>query len=135
MKNSLCQSLYEYVFQRIVYVFNGNNSDIGANASQKNDSTLWQINLLDIAGFGTDLFFISNCISHKRNNTIFFIESFDTNNHFEQLCINFVNEKIQQMFVKRMIKNEEEWYASENLELPKIQFLDNSSILGMFLFI
>lgn len=34
------------------------------------------------------------------------------------------------MFVKKMLKNEEEWYASENLEIPKIHFLDNSPILG-----
>lgn len=57
-------------------------------------------------------------------------ESFYGNNHFEQLCINFINEKVQQMFVKIMLKNEEEWYASESLEIPKIQFLDNDPILG-----
>lgn len=34
------------------------------------------------------------------------------------------------MFVKIMLKNEEDWYARENLEVPKIHFLDNSPILG-----
>lgn len=34
------------------------------------------------------------------------------------------------MFVKIMLKNEEQWYASERLEIPKIQFLDNDPILG-----
>lgn len=49
------------------------------------------------------------------------------------MCINYVNEKIQQMFVKLMLKDEEEWYASEGVGIPKIPFLDNSSILGKFL--
>ncbi|XP_031627793.1 myosin heavy chain 95F-like [Contarinia nasturtii] len=31
-----------------------------------------------------------------------------------------------------MIKNEEEWYTSENLQIPKIQFLDNHLILDLY---
>lgn len=46
------------------------------------------------------------------------------------MCINYINEKVQQMFVKRMLKEEEEWYSRECLDLPKIQFLDNCCILG-----
>lgn len=34
------------------------------------------------------------------------------------------------MFVKIMLKKEEEWYKSESLEVPKIPFLDNDPILG-----
>lgn len=58
------------------------------------------------------------------------LESFDKGNHFEQLCINFINEKVQQMFIKLMLKSEQEWYASENVEIPEIPFLDNYPILG-----
>lgn len=36
------------------------------------------------------------------------------------------------MFVKLMIKDEEDWYANECLEIPKIPFLDNSLILGEY---
>lgn len=61
-----------------------------------------------------------------------FTESFEKN-FFEQMCINYVNEKIQQMFVKIMLKDEEKWYASECVEIPKIPFLDNSPILGKIL--
>lgn len=46
------------------------------------------------------------------------------------MCINFVNEKVQQMFVKSMLKDEQDWYAQECLEIPQIPFLDNSLILG-----
>lgn len=34
------------------------------------------------------------------------------------------------MFVKIMLKKEEEWYEIENLEVPEIPFLDNDQILG-----
>lgn len=57
------------------------------------------------------------------------LESFE-NNYFEQICINYVNERIQQMFVKLMLKDEVDWYEKECLELPTIPFLDNTVILG-----
>lgn len=60
---------------------------------------------------------------------IFFSESFK-NNYFEQICINYVNEKVQQMFVKLMLKDEEEFARQECLQIPKIPFLDNGLILG-----
>lgn len=41
-----------------------------------------------------------------------------------------MNEKIQNMFVKLMLQNESDWYAREFLDVPKIPFMDNSSILG-----
>lgn len=51
------------------------------------------------------------------------------------MCINFINEKIQQMFVRIMLKDEQDWYARERLEIPVIPFLDNSLILGKRLLI
>lgn len=46
------------------------------------------------------------------------------------MSINYVNEKVQQIFAKMMIQNEQDWYDKENLEIPKIPFLDNTRILG-----
>lgn len=37
---------------------------------------------------------------------------------------------MQQMFVKLMLKDEQNWYAQERLEIPTIPFFDNSLILG-----
>lgn len=34
------------------------------------------------------------------------------------------------MFAKINLKNEEEYYRSENLEIPTIQFFNNDPILG-----
>lgn len=62
---------------------------------------------------------------------LFFLESFEKN-YFEQFSINYINEKVQQMFIKLMIKDEEEWYAKEYLEIPKIPFFDNSLILSEY---
>lgn len=60
----------------------------------------------------------------------FSLESFGRSNYFEQMCINYVNEKRQQMFVKIMLKDEQNWYTQECLEIPEIPFLDNILILS-----
>lgn len=46
------------------------------------------------------------------------------------MCINYVNEKVHQVFVERMLKEEQVWYSDQNLNLPKIAFFDNSEVLG-----
>lgn len=51
-------------------------------------------------------------------------------NSFEQLCINFINEKIQQFCLRRLIKQELEWYNMEGIGVPEIDFLDNEHILS-----
>lgn len=49
---------------------------------------------------------------------------------FEQFWINYVNERFQQLFVKKMLKIEEEWYKKDGLDVPNIPFFDNIGILG-----
>lgn len=133
VKNSLCQFLYEHVFRNVIHLIN-KSQDKNMFGDDLENSTLSHISLLDIAGFGNFATFFTAEIACEYLIILFYafhlLESFNRNNHFEQLCINFINEKIQQMFVKIMIKNEEQWYASENLEIPKIQFLDNDPVLG-----
>lgn len=41
-----------------------------------------------------------------------------------------MNEKLQQFCVNRLIKDELNWYESEGLEIPEIEYLDNAEILG-----
>ena len=47
------------------------------------------------------------------------------NNSFEQLAINFANEKLQQFFLKVVFRAEEAEYASENVKYTPVEFQDN----------
>lgn len=55
------------------------------------------------------------------------------NNSFEQLCINYANEKLQQLSIHYTFKAEIEEMKQENLEkkIPLIQFSDNQPILDL----
>lgn len=61
---------------------------------------------------------------------IFGFENFE-NNSFEQLCINYANENLQQFFVQHIFKLEQEEYNNENIKWQHIQFVDNQEILDM----
>lgn len=53
-------------------------------------------------------------------------------NCFEQLCINYTNEKLQQLFVTKKLKFEQDWYEKEGIEMPSIPYFDNIHIVGMY---
>ncbi|XP_072219091.1 unconventional myosin-VIIb-like [Leuresthes tenuis] len=61
---------------------------------------------------------------------IFGFENFYTNS-FEQLCINFANEKLQQFFVSHIFKLEQEEYLKEDIVWNNIKFSDNQNILDL----
>lgn len=66
------------------------------------------IGLLDIAGF----------------------EYFQVNS-FEQFCINYCNEKLQQFFNDRILKEEQLLYEKEGLGVKKIKWTDNSDCIEL----
>ncbi|KAL4000027.1 myosin heavy chain 1/2/3/4/8/13/7B/15 [Sarotherodon galilaeus] len=61
---------------------------------------------------------------------IFGFENFSKNS-FEQLCINFANEQLQQFFVKHVFKLEQEEYARENIVWKHIDYQDNQRTLDV----
>ncbi|XP_061177540.1 unconventional myosin-VI-like isoform X1 [Saccostrea echinata] len=71
-------------------------------------STVSYIGLLDIAGF----------------------EYFQVNS-FEQFCINYCNEKLQQFFNERILKEEQILYEKEGLNVKKITWTDNQDCIDL----
>jgi hypothetical protein len=61
---------------------------------------------------------------------IFGFESF-TKNSFEQLCINYCNEALQQQFNAFVLKNEQAEYEREGIEWSFIEFPENQDVLDL----
>ncbi|PTB37760.1 class II myosin [Trichoderma asperellum] len=53
------------------------------------------------------------------------------NNSFEQLCINYVNEKLQQIFIQLTLKAEQEEYAREKIQWTPIKYFDNKVVCDL----
>eukprot|EP00049_Salpingoeca_infusionum_P022424 m.6615 g.6615 ORF g.6615 m.6615 type:complete len:998 (-) comp5177_c1_seq1:342-3335(-) len=54
-----------------------------------------------------------------------------TNNSFEQLCINYCNEKLQQLFIELVLKREQEEYLAEGITWTDVSFFNNRIICDM----
>ncbi|XP_043287934.1 myosin-VIIa-like isoform X2 [Venturia canescens] len=101
VRDAFVKAIYDHLFIMIV---NQINNTIFKPKNHKMSS----IGVLDIFGF----------------------ENFHQNS-FEQLCINYANEHLQQFFVKHIFKMEQETYMSEGISWKHIEFLDNQSVLDL----
>ena len=61
---------------------------------------------------------------------VFGFEIFEVNS-FEQLCINFANEKLHQFFLKFVFKMEEQIYKEEAIHGIKIEYADNQPCIDL----
>ena len=49
-----------------------------------------------------------------------------------QLCINYANEKLQQLFIELTLRAEQEEYAAEGIEWKQIEYFNNQVCRGMW---
>lgn len=103
-RDSIAKILYDVLFDKIVFNINFALSSKLSQAEQaaKLATKRKFIGVLDIFGF----------------------EIFQ-NNSFEQLCINFTNEKLQQVFVQLIFKFEQREYEQEGIDWSMLTFSDN----------
>ncbi len=101
-RDGMAKEVYQKVFEMLVNMVN-----IKCSANTPTEE-LGYVSLLDIFGF----------------------ECFGENN-FEQFCINYANEKLQQTFTQDVLKLSQIEYEAEEIGWHHIEFEDNAPILEM----
>ncbi|KAL5543073.1 hypothetical protein UlMin_010783 [Ulmus minor] len=101
-RDALAKSIYACLFEWIVEQINKSLA-VGKRRTGRS------ISILDIYGF----------------------ESFDRNS-FEQFCINYANERLQQHFNRHLFKLEQEEYIQDGIDWAKVDFEDNQDCLSLF---
>uniref|UniRef100_A0A7N8XDA7 Myosin IG n=1 Tax=Mastacembelus armatus TaxID=205130 RepID=A0A7N8XDA7_9TELE len=76
-----------------------------------------------------------NPVLHGKNTVIgvldiYGFEIFD-NNSFEQFCINYCNEKLQQLFIELILRQEQDEYQREGITWQEIDYFNNQIIVDL----
>jgi myosin-5 len=100
-RTALGVALYSHLFSWLIHRVNLSTSAPSADVANK-------ICILDIFGF----------------------EIFEKNS-FEQLCINYANEKLQQKFTQDVFKSVQTEYEEEGIPWTRIEFADNANVLAL----
>ncbi|KAL9344476.1 hypothetical protein Peur_062151 [Populus x canadensis] len=107
-RDGLAKTIYSRLFDWIVDKI---NNSIGQDPNSKS-----LIGVLDI--YGT-----------TRAVLVTILQSFVCS--FEQFCINYTNEKLQQHFNQHVFKMEQEEYTKEQIDWSYIEFVDNQDVLDL----
>nr|XP_046225832.1 unconventional myosin-Ih isoform X4 [Oncorhynchus gorbuscha] len=100
-KDALAKAIYGRTFTWLV-------NELNESLANKDSSRKTVIGLLDIYGF----------------------EVFSVNS-FEQFCINYCNEKLQQLFIQLTLKSEQEEYEMEGIEWESVPYFNNKIICDL----
>jgi len=107
-RDALAKALYAAAFEWIVEAINRKLDNAPASRQNAASSSGLSISILDIYGF----------------------EAFNTNS-FEQLCINYANERLQQQFTRHHVRGEQQEYESEGIDWTKVEFVDNQECVDV----
>jgi len=97
-RDALAKSVYDRLFTWVI-------KKINENIYTKNAGRRAVIGVLDIYGF-----------------------EILAKNSFEQFCINYCNEKLQQVFIELTLKSEQEEYLKEGIQWTPIDYFNNAII-------
>eukprot|EP00041_Stephanoeca_diplocostata_P021489 m.501136 g.501136 ORF g.501136 m.501136 type:complete len:1227 (-) comp21837_c1_seq6:181-3861(-) len=100
-RNALAKSIYSKMFDWIV-------ERVNQCFPFPVEKSVNYIGILDIAGF-----------------------EYFRHNSFEQFCINYCNEKLQQFFNERVLKDEQELYVKESIKFKQVEFVDNQDCIDL----
>ncbi|XP_036382610.1 unconventional myosin-Ih [Megalops cyprinoides] len=100
-RDALAKAIYGRTFTWLV-------NKINESLANQDSTRKTVIGLLDIYGF--EVFYV---------------------NSFEQFCINYCNEKLQQLFIQLTLKSEQEEYEAEGIEWEPVQFFNNKIICDL----
>eukprot|EP00054_Salpingoeca_dolichothecata_P022835 m.150677 g.150677 ORF g.150677 m.150677 type:complete len:1003 (+) comp24477_c0_seq2:92-3100(+) len=100
-RDTLAKAMYDRLFR---WVYTQVNHNIAAEA----DKIKAVIGVLDIYGF----------------------EIFE-HNSFEQFCINYCNEKLQQLFIELTLKAEQDEYQAEGIDWTPVEYFNNKIICDL----
>uniref|UniRef100_A0A3B4CG41 Myosin motor domain-containing protein n=1 Tax=Pygocentrus nattereri TaxID=42514 RepID=A0A3B4CG41_PYGNA len=101
VRDALAKAIYGRTFTWLV-------NRINESLENQDSTRKTVIGLLDIYGF--EVFYV---------------------NSFEQFCINYCNEKLQQLFIQLTLKAEQEEYEAEGIEWEPVQFFNNKIICDL----
>lgn len=102
-RDALAKAIYDRLFTWIVGRINKSIAVPGQRHGSKRFNNV--LGVLDIYGF----------------------EIFERNS-FEQFCINYCNEKLQQLFIELVLKQEQDEYNREGIEWTHVQYFNNKII-------
>ncbi|XP_011912973.1 PREDICTED: unconventional myosin-Ic [Cercocebus atys] len=105
-RDALAKAVYSRTFTWLVGKINRSLASKDAESPNWRSTTV--LGLLDIYGF----------------------EVFQ-HNSFEQFCINYCNEKLQQLFIELTLKSEQEEYEAEGIAWEPVQYFNNKIICDL----
>ncbi|KAI8913022.1 P-loop containing nucleoside triphosphate hydrolase protein, partial [Powellomyces hirtus] len=107
-RDALAKTLYSRLFDWIIQAV---NTAMATLAAGMRETAQLSLGVLDIFGFEL------TCCAQR--------------NGFEQFCINYVNEKLQQIFIELTLKSEQEEYEREGIKWTPIEYFNNKVVVDL----